>query len=329
MSLEVWGFHHTRCNKRSNGFISKKLDRVLVSNDWLVKFENSEAIFLPPSISDHCPSVVKLGLQALVLKTALDEFSLLSGLLANEAKSNIFTLSLSSTTNQQLINIFGYTVGSLLIRYLGVEGDSKGAKISWSVICLPKKEGGLGIKDLSSWNKALMIRHLWILIYGMNNLWSSWIKAYHLKGSNLWEAKAPSTCSWNWRKLIFLRLIARPLIQHYIGNSSSTSLWFDNWHPDGPLLFKWSSHGVYDSGLPLNATVNAIILVDSWNWPAAMSIDLVEIKSRMPSYNPNSNIEDSILWLSSPNGIYSASSALASLRAPHPLVPWFKLVWFP
>ncbi|KAK3184885.1 hypothetical protein Dsin_032171 [Dipteronia sinensis] len=32
-----------------------------------------------------------------------------------------------------------------------------------------------------------MIRHLWNLVYGTNNLWTSWIKAYHLKGSNLWE----------------------------------------------------------------------------------------------------------------------------------------------
>ncbi|KAK3212552.1 hypothetical protein Dsin_017258 [Dipteronia sinensis] len=56
------GFLHTWCNKRSNGCISKKLDRVLVNNEWLFKFEHSEARFLPPRISNHCPSVVKLGL---------------------------------------------------------------------------------------------------------------------------------------------------------------------------------------------------------------------------------------------------------------------------
>ncbi|KAK2652935.1 hypothetical protein Ddye_012791 [Dipteronia dyeriana] len=55
---------------------------------------------------------------ALVHKAALDEFSLLSGLLANQAKSNIFTSGLSSTTNQHLINLFGYTVSSLPIHYL-------------------------------------------------------------------------------------------------------------------------------------------------------------------------------------------------------------------
>ncbi|KAK3204578.1 hypothetical protein Dsin_018624 [Dipteronia sinensis] len=65
VDLRFSGFLHTWCNKRSNGCISKKLDRVLVNNDWLAKFQNSEVIFLPPSISDHCPSVVKLGLQGI------------------------------------------------------------------------------------------------------------------------------------------------------------------------------------------------------------------------------------------------------------------------
>ncbi|KAK3221972.1 hypothetical protein Dsin_008997 [Dipteronia sinensis] len=63
--LRFSGLLHTWCNKRSNGYISRKLDRVLVNNDWIVKFENSEVIFLPPSISDNCPSVVKLGLQGI------------------------------------------------------------------------------------------------------------------------------------------------------------------------------------------------------------------------------------------------------------------------
>ncbi|KAK3221970.1 hypothetical protein Dsin_008995 [Dipteronia sinensis] len=55
-----------------------------------------------------------------VVKAALDEFSLLPGLHANHAKSNIFTSGVSPTINQQLINLFGYTVGSLPIRYLGI-----------------------------------------------------------------------------------------------------------------------------------------------------------------------------------------------------------------
>ncbi|KAK2658718.1 hypothetical protein Ddye_005251 [Dipteronia dyeriana] len=204
----------------------------------------------------------------------------------------------------------------------------KGSKIAWSDICVPKKEGGLGIKDLSLWNKALMIRHIWILVYCTSNLWTSWIKAYLLKGTNLWEVKAPHICSWNMRKLHLLRPFVRPLFQHIIGNGLKTSLWFDNWHPDGPIRSKCSSRVIYDSGLSINAKVNAIVLDDNWRWPAAISIDLAEIQSRMPSYNPNSALDDRILWLPSSNGIYSAASAMESLRTPHPLVSWYKIVWF-
>ena len=60
----------------------------------------------------------------LVLKSALDEFSLLSGLGANHAKSNTFISGVPNAISQQLINLFGYTVGSLPIRYLGIPSIS-------------------------------------------------------------------------------------------------------------------------------------------------------------------------------------------------------------
>ncbi|KAK3221783.1 hypothetical protein Dsin_008808 [Dipteronia sinensis] len=110
-----------------------------------------------------------------------------------------------------------------------------------------------------------MIRNIWILIYGTNNLWSSWIKAYHLRDSNLCEANAPYTCSWNWRKLLHLRPLVHPLSQHFIGNGSSTFLWFDNRHLDGPLLLKWSTRDVYDSDLPIHTSVSSVIHGDSWS----------------------------------------------------------------
>ncbi|KAK2658649.1 hypothetical protein Ddye_005182 [Dipteronia dyeriana] len=87
------------------------------------------------------------------------------------------------------------------------------------------------------------------------------ISSYLLKGTNLWEVKAPYTCSWNMRKLLLLRPFARPLIQHIIGNGLKTSLWFDNWHPDGPIQSEWSSRVIYDSGVSINAKVMQLFLM--------------------------------------------------------------------
>lgn len=38
-----------------------------------------------------------------------------------------------------------------------------GAKIKWDFVCTPKKEGGLGIRDLEVWNRAVMSKLLWYI----------------------------------------------------------------------------------------------------------------------------------------------------------------------
>jgi hypothetical protein len=35
------------------------------------------------------------------------------------------------------------------------------ARVAWNLMCVPKKEGGLGIKKLEVWNRATVMRHIW------------------------------------------------------------------------------------------------------------------------------------------------------------------------
>lgn len=42
----------------------------------------------------------------------------------------------------------------------GVELKSYGVKVSWSSMCVPKIEGGLGFKRLTEWNKTATLRHI-------------------------------------------------------------------------------------------------------------------------------------------------------------------------
>ncbi|GKD11499.1 hypothetical protein Tco_1195906 [Tanacetum coccineum] len=37
-------------------------------------------------------------------------------------------------------------------------------KVAWEVVCLPKDEGGLGLRRLDHFNKALMVSHIWKLL---------------------------------------------------------------------------------------------------------------------------------------------------------------------
>ena len=43
--------------------------------------------------------------------------------------------------------------------------------VKWSAICTPKKEGGLGLKNLTAWNKALIAKHVWDVAVKKDDLW--------------------------------------------------------------------------------------------------------------------------------------------------------------
>jgi hypothetical protein len=42
----------------------------------------------------------------------------------------------------------------------GQDGGRGGIKVSWEQVCLPKQEGGLGLKRVEDWNRAAMMKHI-------------------------------------------------------------------------------------------------------------------------------------------------------------------------
>ena len=79
----------------------------------------------------------------------------------------------------------------------GSDIPSKRARVSWPTICLPKAEGGLGLKDITSWNKACIIQNIWAILTQAGSLWIAWVEAYVLKGRSIWQLPISSTCSWS------------------------------------------------------------------------------------------------------------------------------------
>ncbi|KAK1406254.1 hypothetical protein QVD17_41545 [Tagetes erecta] len=80
------------------------------------------------------------------------------------------------------------------------------AKISWNDVCVPKSEGGLGIKRVGQMNKSLMAYHIWSILTKRESLWVDWIYKHRLKGRSFWSITIPHNCSWSWRKLLQIRL---------------------------------------------------------------------------------------------------------------------------
>ncbi|XP_071705124.1 uncharacterized mitochondrial protein AtMg00310-like [Rutidosis leptorrhynchoides] len=126
---------------------------------------------------------------------------------------------------------------ALMSGFLWCQGDMKRgkAKIKCSDVCLPKHEGGLGIKRLKEWNTTLMVTHIWRILTNKHSLWIQWIHSYRLKGRNFWDAPLQAGVSVGWRKLIIIRDIVRPHIFSKIGNGMDTSARFNTWCDGGML----------------------------------------------------------------------------------------------
>ncbi|KAL7240487.1 hypothetical protein ACSBR2_006186 [Camellia fascicularis] len=138
-------------------------------------------------------------------------------------------------------------------------------------------------------------------------MWCQWVKSYLLKNRSFWSVKTLSDPSWVWRKILGLR---SELIQHIgykVGNERNTFLWFDNWHPLGPLKQRFGDRVIYDSGSQDQAKVESIIDDWRWRWPAYQTWELNEIKANVQG-NPD-NFEDKVIWLNSFDGCFSIQSA--------------------
>lgn len=72
-------------------------------------------------------------------------------------------------------------INQLLARFLWSGQDKKGIhKVSWQDVCLPKNEGGLGFRSVSSLNSACLMRFIWAVASKKDSLWVKRVNGRYL-----------------------------------------------------------------------------------------------------------------------------------------------------
>ncbi|XP_074306132.1 uncharacterized protein LOC141641364 [Silene latifolia] len=90
--------------------------------------------------------------------------------------------------------------------------------VAWQQVCLPKTEGGLGIRYSQTWNIATVGKLVWWVYSKPDNLWVKWIHQIYMKGID-WDSYSPKNhMSGNWKAICKVRDIFQP------GYSSGTWL---------------------------------------------------------------------------------------------------------
>ncbi|GJW73855.1 hypothetical protein Tco_0133225 [Tanacetum coccineum] len=201
------------------------------------------------------------------------------------------------------------------------------ANVSWDIVCRKRIEGGLGVRRLDTFNKALMVSHLWNLISSKESLWVKWIHVYKLKGRSFWEVPCRGNLSWGWRKILQLRPLIREFIWYRIRDGLTASAWFDSWCHVGPISRIVTSHDIFRAGYNLSTKVNELVVNSSWGWPNEWFAKYPMLCSIIPPIF--SDIEDRLEWRNI-NGLvkpFSVSNVWDCIRPHFEIVPWHDVVW--
>jgi hypothetical protein len=113
---------------------------------------------------------------------------------------------------------------------------------------------------------------------------------------SIWEIPFPGNCSWSWRKILSLRGVVKKFIYFRVEDECSISLWFDNWHPLGPLVEFFGDRTIIDFDLRRDAQLSSIIARKEWIWPPSRSPEWIVLIQCTPiSFLPDDGRNDPIM----------------------------------
>ena len=173
-------------------------------------------------------------------------------------------------------------------------------------MCLTKEQGGLGFRDIESFNQALLAKQAWRLLQHLGCLFARFFKSRYFEEDDFLEADIGIRPSFAWRSICHGRELLIKGLRTEVGSGNSLNVWMDPWiHDNGPRL-------PLQRHFSVNLSLKVSDLIDlegrCWNrntlddlfYPADVEI----ITKRQPVVME----EDFWVWLHTKTGEYSVNS---------------------
>lgn len=206
------------------------------------------------------------------------------------------------------------------------------AKVAWTTVCLPKNEGGLGLRSLSIWNKVMCLKFIWLILSKAPSLWVDWHRSIHLNGQSLWTINASLADSWAWRKLLDLRPLALQFCKTQLNNGRTASFWFDVWTSLGQLITHIGPADPRALRVRENAVVADAITGSSWSLPHPRSQKEVDLHAYLTTISLPLPVDvaDDYIWVAgdSPFLDFRSSTTWEVLIPRQEIKSWADVVWF-
>lgn len=104
----------------------------------------------------------------------------------------------------------------------------------WKSLCKPKDRGGLGFRQLVSFNKVLLTKQVWRILHNPDALMSRVLKARYFWNQTVMEAKAGSNPSYIWRSICWSRSIMHRGLRWKVNDGNDINIGMDSFVPNFP-----------------------------------------------------------------------------------------------
>jgi hypothetical protein len=211
--------------------------------------------------------------------------------------------------------------------WAGLANTNKTCWVKWEVICRPKKEGGLGVRNLRLVNISVLAKWKWKLLSRDFELWKEVVVARYgrdvMGKRRLGESDVSRTGSSWWRDICLLDKDSdwfNNAVGKKVGNGNATSFWNEIWVGTQSLRERFPR--LYGISLQKEEVIgNVGVVADGeWHWNLQWRRNLFvweEVQYRdfldaIETFVPSDQV-DRWLWMGDDLYGFSANSAYLSL----------------
>lgn len=136
--------------------------------------------------------------------------------------------------------------------------------VSWKRLCLPKKEGGMGFRDLYNFNKDLLAKQAWRLWQNPNSVINRLYKGCYHHSSTFLQSSNSKHASHGCKSIQVGKDLLQQGLRVMIGNGKNTNVWLGHWLPVIP------PRKVVHVSFNRNMKVEEFIDNDTYSWNVSL-----------------------------------------------------------